>query len=525
MLPRRWKKKSVKWLVEKHVAKAIEEYEKSRANLDGAGSSRGNTRNAGGTVNVQGCSHKTFINGKPHSFNGTKGVVGLRRWIEKVEIRVDDDLHNLRYVEAEFSAIVINNAIAPQDELGQDMALLLREQRHKFLRYEGLEYPDTDIADFEGRLARIHRRELHRVPVFDFGGLPNLMAEGLSGRILMEHRDEASVSVFTNRAWRKMLDIRGPLVHELILEFFSTFRFSQAILDLDTPRTLHFQIGGARRRISWRQFILALGLHMEEEMQTAGFGIFFGTTPSYTLIRDPILRLCHRLIACSIAGRSQTPEKVTVTDLFYLRWMDVDSVNVPYLLARYLRLFAAGRKSEAHISGRQFVARLAKDFRLLTAEILGGLTVIAPELPIIDMTQLVRLQICAQFDDTWAWVAMGPERQPVATAGAPVVAEDAPIIDEGGQADLAPEQSPQQPPPPPPAHARTMPQRMAILEEDVYKIHRGLTEQREVIDVMAHDFSRFSTWVTTGLGCMMDRAAVAYTPYAHTHVSYQRRIT
>ncbi|GKA11168.1 hypothetical protein Tco_0690601 [Tanacetum coccineum] len=33
------------------------------------------------------------------------------------KIRVDDDLHNLRYVEAEFSAIVINNAIAPQDEL------------------------------------------------------------------------------------------------------------------------------------------------------------------------------------------------------------------------------------------------------------------------------------------------------------------------------------------------------------------------------------------------------------------------
>ncbi|GJX15082.1 putative reverse transcriptase domain-containing protein [Tanacetum coccineum] len=55
------------------------------ANLDSAGSSRGNTENAGGTVNVQGCSHKTFMNGKPHSFNGTEGVVGLRRWIEKVE--------------------------------------------------------------------------------------------------------------------------------------------------------------------------------------------------------------------------------------------------------------------------------------------------------------------------------------------------------------------------------------------------------------------------------------------------------
>nr|GEV36177.1 retrotransposon protein, putative, Ty3-gypsy subclass [Tanacetum cinerariifolium] len=75
MLPRRLKKKSVKRLVEKRVAKAIEEYEKTRANPS----------NAGGTVNVQGCSHNTFMNGKPHSFNGTKGVVGLRRWIEKVE--------------------------------------------------------------------------------------------------------------------------------------------------------------------------------------------------------------------------------------------------------------------------------------------------------------------------------------------------------------------------------------------------------------------------------------------------------
>ncbi|GJR52914.1 putative reverse transcriptase domain-containing protein [Tanacetum coccineum] len=88
MPPRRLKKKSVKRLVEKRVAKAIEEYEKSKANLDSAGSSGGNTGNAGGTVNVQGCSHKTFMNGKPHSFNGTEGVVGLRRWIEKTEFKM-----------------------------------------------------------------------------------------------------------------------------------------------------------------------------------------------------------------------------------------------------------------------------------------------------------------------------------------------------------------------------------------------------------------------------------------------------
>ncbi|GKE12871.1 hypothetical protein Tco_1416422 [Tanacetum coccineum] len=116
---------------------------------------------------------------------------------------------------------------------------------------------------------------------------------------------------------------------------------------------------------------------------------------------DPISQQMEPGKACSIAGRSQAPEKVTVTDLFYLRGMDVGSVNVPYLLAR-----------------------------LLIAEILVGLIVIAAELPIIDMGEL-----------------------PDAAVGALGVAQDAPIDDEGGQADPAPVQAP----PPPPDPARTMP--------------------------------------------------------------------
>ncbi|GJT26280.1 hypothetical protein Tco_0906555 [Tanacetum coccineum] len=156
-------------------------------------------------------------------------------------------------------------------------------------------------------------------------------------------------------------------------------------------------LGRARRRLSWRQFIVALGLHTREEMESPGFARYWadsvrqildkgdlrdywvgissardllGTASYYTMIRDPILRLFHRLIACSITWRSEAPEKVAVTDLFYLRGIDIGSVNIPYLLARYLRLFSAGRKSGAHISGGQFVARLAEHFGLLTAEIL-----------------------------------------------------------------------------------------------------------------------------------------------------------
>ncbi|GJV04265.1 putative reverse transcriptase domain-containing protein [Tanacetum coccineum] len=85
MPPRRFKKKSVKRIVEKRVAKAIEEYEKTRTDSNNAGGS-GST-NTGGTVvpEMHGCSYKTFMNGKPHSFKGTEGVVGLKRWFEKME--------------------------------------------------------------------------------------------------------------------------------------------------------------------------------------------------------------------------------------------------------------------------------------------------------------------------------------------------------------------------------------------------------------------------------------------------------
>nr|GFC50307.1 hypothetical protein [Tanacetum cinerariifolium] len=81
MPPRRLRKKSVKKLVERRVAKAIKEYEKTRA--DSINASRSGSASIVGSADVQRCSYKTFMNCKPHSFNGTKGVVGLKCWFEK----------------------------------------------------------------------------------------------------------------------------------------------------------------------------------------------------------------------------------------------------------------------------------------------------------------------------------------------------------------------------------------------------------------------------------------------------------
>ncbi|GKC74776.1 hypothetical protein Tco_1120659, partial [Tanacetum coccineum] len=215
------------------------------------------------------------------------------------------------------------------------------DQRHQYLRFEGLGYIDADITDFKERLG---------------------------------------------------------------------IKFGETVLDLDTTGALQFQLRGVRVGIS-----------------SAGY--FLGTTPSYTLIRDSMLRPYHTLIACSITGRSQAPKKVTVTDLFYLRGMDV------------------GTNDDC----RDFI--------------------------VIDMVKLVRLQICEELDDTWAWVALGPERQQVAMTGAPVVAEDALVVDEGAPAVSTPVQAPQAPPAA--GLARIMAQRFGRLKEDVNGLGGALGEQRE----------------------------------------------
>ncbi|GKA36880.1 hypothetical protein Tco_0723445 [Tanacetum coccineum] len=466
------------------------------------------------------------------------------------KIRVDDDLHDLRSVEAEFPALVIDDAFAPQDALlcksqvstpvndeidfrisfdksDDDIRIQKTIMKKPTLSLQHNNESDLNNETSLSEYDEVGQNVLYFNDLFPFNVIhpddlkldedndnneidiiqssedmaplpPREVEEDLQSR-----DTPGSGCGFSGDA--RAYEGRGPLVWELILEFLSTLRFGEVLLDLDAPDTIQFQLGGAKRRLSWRHFILALGLHTGEEMESPDFarywsesermilgkgdlddywrsistdGDFLGPPLSYTLIRDPMLRLCHKMMAHSIAGRSQAPKKVTVTDLLYLRGLDVGSINIPYLLARYLRRFAAGRKSGAHIFGEQFL------------------------------------------DDTCAWVAMGPKRQPDAAAGAPGVAQDAPIVDESGQADPAPAQAP----PPPLAAARTMPQRMARLEEDMHEIRGTLAEQREVISAMAHDFSIFCTWTTTSLARMIDRAGVTYTSYSETPREYTRRV-
>ncbi|GJT51147.1 hypothetical protein Tco_0977304 [Tanacetum coccineum] len=244
---------------------------------------------------------------------------------------------------------------------------------------------------------------------FDIMGLTPEMRQDLAKRLRMVYTGDDGQEIFVSHAWRRLFEIRAPLVCDFILEFLNTYRISSE-MGLDAADALCFQLGGARRSITWRQFILALGFHTVEEMAEDGFKSywleservipdkgdlsdywieissnrdFLRVAPSYTYIRDLQRRLCHR--------------------------------------------HAKGRKSGARLSGGHFIGCLAHHFGLVNDDGLRGLSVVTHELPLIDMGELVKLNI-------WS-------------------AEDAPDVDEGTQAVPAPVHAP----PPPPAAGRTMP--------------------------------------------------------------------
>ncbi|GJR05570.1 hypothetical protein Tco_0528554 [Tanacetum coccineum] len=77
-------------------------------------------------------------------------------------------------------------------------------------------------------------------------------------RLSMVYARDDGHALFTSHAWRRLFEVRAPLVQEFMLEFFSICRMSDTEMRLDVADTLCFQLGGAMRRMTWRQFILAL---------------------------------------------------------------------------------------------------------------------------------------------------------------------------------------------------------------------------------------------------------------------------
>ncbi|GJS23247.1 hypothetical protein Tco_0451879 [Tanacetum coccineum] len=163
-------------------------------------------------------------------------------------IRLEEEKARRHDFEEEFPAIVFKDVLMPEPESPCKLTEVVQEFKH--------------------RLAGIFSRRVHRVQVLEFERMTEEMGMDIDARLSIMHKDTEGLVVFTSHAWRRLFDSRRPLVRELMLDFLSTCRFDDLVLDLDADGVLSFQLGGARHTLSWRQFILAMVLHTTEEIDT-----------------------------------------------------------------------------------------------------------------------------------------------------------------------------------------------------------------------------------------------------------------
>nr|GEY87212.1 hypothetical protein [Tanacetum cinerariifolium] len=139
-----------------------------------------------------------------------------------------------------------------------------RAQRHMWLRYEVKGYTNEVVQDFEWRLGGIFDRRGH--------------------------------VVFTIHTWRRLFKIKEPLVRELMLEFFSTCRFADTVLDLEAVDVLKGGSEGAQmsRGDFIVRFVDHFGMRTKERLQ--GTTVVVGELIEIDLDELSRLHICEMLV-------------------------------------------------------------------------------------------------------------------------------------------------------------------------------------------------------------------------------------
>ncbi|GKB53762.1 hypothetical protein Tco_0904515 [Tanacetum coccineum] len=153
----------------------------------------------------------------------------------------DDDDDKIDITQLSRRNIINIDAKRSNKLLEANMAPLpSRDQRYPWLMYQVEGYAKDIMHSYEQRLETIWGRSVNQVHILDFVGLTEEIRHNLGDRLRIVYTRDEGYELFTSHAWRRLFEIRAPLVQEFILEFFSTCRMSDTEMGLDVAGTLCF---------------------------------------------------------------------------------------------------------------------------------------------------------------------------------------------------------------------------------------------------------------------------------------------
>ncbi|GJU24033.1 retrotransposon ORF1 [Tanacetum coccineum] len=212
--------------------------------------------------------------------------------------------------------------------------------------------------------------------------------------------------IFTSVAWIRAFNINELIYAELCHEFYSTYEFDKVCADdeLQTKKIIKFRLGGRAHSLTLLEFARRLGLYQAVELEEEGFNVYFegglrsdehfnaqgywlsisqeenlGLSRSHTsTIRNPILKVIHKMITYGLCQRMTRYDKVQKNDLWLLSMFDAirqnGYENVAWVIARWMKRKGADTQKESQICYGQFISKIARKCRVLTEDVVRSLS-------------------------------------------------------------------------------------------------------------------------------------------------------
>ncbi|GJS21878.1 gag protease polyprotein [Tanacetum coccineum] len=256
--------------------------------------------------------------------------------------------------------------------------VLLLQVHHEFLLWEGC---NRDAKSrYNTRLAQLLPRHIYSSCVVNWDVLNQMGCDGEIDDMLRIRLCEAASDeeIFTLVAWIRAFNINEPIYAELCHEFYSTYEFDKVCADdeLQTKKIIKFRLGGRAHSLTLLEFAQRLRLYQAVKLEEEGFNVYFegglhsdeyfnaqdywlsisheenlGLSRSHTsTIKNPILRVIHKMITYGLCQRTTGYDKVQKNDMWLLSMFDARHknryVNVAWLIARWMKRKEAGTQKE-----------------------------------------------------------------------------------------------------------------------------------------------------------------------------------
>ncbi|GJW57691.1 retrovirus-related pol polyprotein from transposon TNT 1-94 [Tanacetum coccineum] len=200
--------------------------------------------------------------------------------------------------------------------------------------------------------------------------------------------------VLKDYSWERALSISGDVYPEWCLKFFSTMYFNKGVerTKLMIEKCIWFSLCGHEQVLTLPQFTVLLRLYEEDELKHHLFAIHFtklevddklfnhdaywqqigtptSTNPRTSLIKEPLMRIVHRLLVGSLVHRVGSKERCQKRDLWLMSALDESrGIDLAWVIAEHLFKHAPGLKENSLICGGHYVTEIAKSLGYLADE-------------------------------------------------------------------------------------------------------------------------------------------------------------